>query len=176
VSLPIGLEYQRYFLWGPETLSRRTYGPNPFLESPDIAAYLARNTDPDDTIFIFGSEPQILFYARRKSATRQIFAYPLMMCAPWAGKAQDRVVEEVVRARPKFIVYVALRTSFIWLPCSDKRIFDLIGEYLRRHYVGDGYVLITPAGKGRMVWGEAARRDPSLAQKAQVLVFRRTGG
>src|SRR2546430_16590114 len=53
------------------------YGFNPFPESVALARLLRDHSTPDDRIFIFGSEPQILFYAGRRSASRYVFLYPL---------------------------------------------------------------------------------------------------
>ncbi len=53
----------------PTAASRIIYGLNPFPESARIAAHLRATSDEDDRVLIVGSEPQILFYAGRRSAT-----------------------------------------------------------------------------------------------------------
>jgi hypothetical protein len=47
----------------PNAVSRRIYGLNPFPESLEIAKYIRRTSSPDDSVYVVGSEPQILFYA-----------------------------------------------------------------------------------------------------------------
>ena len=64
------------FRIGETELVRSLYQGNPFLESPEVARYLAAHTTPDDRIVVLGSEPQIYFYSDRKSATGYIYAYP----------------------------------------------------------------------------------------------------
>ena len=65
-----------YFLPGdPAAKSRRLYGANPFAESAALGAFLAERSEPGDTVFVYGSEPQILVHARRRSASRYVLAY-----------------------------------------------------------------------------------------------------
>jgi len=92
VAAPAALEYPRYLSLGPEAISRYTYMGNPFIEAVDVARYLREHSDPEDSVFILGSEPEILFYAQRKSATRYIFFYPLMTCYQGVRADQEKVV------------------------------------------------------------------------------------
>src|SRR5262249_45596343 len=72
IALAPGLVHHRNFFLAssPDERSRIMYMACPFDISSEIAAHLASNTGPSETILIFGSEPQILFYAHRRSATR----------------------------------------------------------------------------------------------------------
>ena len=67
-------------------LVRTQYGTNPFLESPEIGRYLKAHTTPADRIVVLGSEPQILFYAHRRSATGYVYMYGLMEAQPYAAR------------------------------------------------------------------------------------------
>ena len=89
------------------------YGGCPFGESLAVAEYVAAHTKPDDTIFVFGSEPQIPYYANRKSASRYIFVYPLMTPFPDTRDRQASVVRELTAAPPRFIVTISTRSSFL---------------------------------------------------------------
>ena len=66
---------QRKFLFqtSPRTASRMIYGDNPFPESLIIADYVRKHSSPGEQVAILGSEPQILFYAARMSASKHIF-------------------------------------------------------------------------------------------------------
>ena len=57
------------------------------VQAPAIAAYLASRTAPDETIFIWGREPQIYYYARRRAASRYIHDRPVWL--------QPGVLEEI---------------------------------------------------------------------------------
>ncbi|HEY1375967.1 MAG TPA: glycosyltransferase family 39 protein [Gemmataceae bacterium] len=98
----------------------------PFGESLAVADYVARNTGPHDTVFIYGSEPQILCYADRTSASRYIFVYPLMTPFPDTVDRQAAAFEEVKRARPRVILVVNSGGSF----CADEGTPSLLGDAL----------------------------------------------
>jgi hypothetical protein len=92
-------------LAGPETLSRMAYGPrNPFVESREAAKRLAERTEEGEEVFMLGSEPQILYYARRKNCGRHVVAYPLVYQSGWAEKYQDEAMGDLLRARPRAVV------------------------------------------------------------------------
>jgi 4-amino-4-deoxy-L-arabinose transferase-like glycosyltransferase len=103
-----------WWYFGPGTSalkSRRLYGTNPFPESMSVAQFIAEHSQPDDTLFIVGSEPQIAYYADRKSASRYIITYPLWKNFPDTHDRQNAVVEELWKNQPKFIVAVDVRQS-----------------------------------------------------------------
>ncbi len=95
----------------PEEKARRIYGWNPFPESREIAEAVAALSAPGDEVFVFGSEPQILFHARRPSASHTIYAYP------WTGSGarSERVQREILAALrerpPRVIVAVLIEDS-----------------------------------------------------------------
>ena len=91
------------------------YGFNPFPESVTLARLLRDHSTPDDRIFIFGSEPQILFYAGRRSASRYVFLYPLFTGGSDAPARQREVTEEL-RRPPRFVVIVHVAASFVAAP------------------------------------------------------------
>jgi hypothetical protein len=95
----------------PSAISREIYGQNPFPESLEIGKYIRRTSGPDDRVYIVGSEPQILFYADRPSATRYIFFYPLTGDYPDVLERQRGVAAEVEAARPLYVVWSNIETS-----------------------------------------------------------------
>ena len=87
--------HERDYLFSqtPRDLSRTRYGSNPFVESVEIARYIREKTVPRDRIAVLGSEPEIYFYAGRKSATGYIYTYPLMEPQPYASRMQDEMIQ-----------------------------------------------------------------------------------
>ena len=55
---------------------------------------------------MFGSEPQIFFYARRHSATGYIYTYSLMEKHDYALAMQKEMIAEVESSKPKFLIDV----------------------------------------------------------------------
>jgi hypothetical protein len=117
----------------PEQFSRSIYGINPFPESVRIAEYLRENTKPEDRIAVMGSEPQICFYAHRKSATEHIYMYGLMEPQPLALRMQEELIAEVEKSKPPFLVLVPVSTSWLRRSGSETKIFYWMQGYLENY-------------------------------------------
>jgi hypothetical protein len=171
----------------PADKCRKLYGKrNPFAETRDVGRFIGENSSPDDSVLVMGSEPQILYYARRRSATRYILAYPLMTPFPDTEARQQSVMEEVRRNDPKFVVTVFVPVSFLAAPEAPRTIFRDLREYMAGRYavVGAVYRLDEeggpPAGVGYITGeraAEAYRADPVWYDTekpwAAMLVWRR---
>lgn len=132
-------------------LSRTRYGNNPFVEAPEIARYLQANTTPADRIAILGSEPEIYFYANRKSSTGYIYTYSLMEQQKYSQRMQDEMIDEINSAHPKYVVFVGISTS--WLPRNSKeKIIQWTDRYLRECYETVGIADIQSPAPTRFVW------------------------
>ena len=122
-----------FFRWSPLQACRATYGLNPFLECPVIADYLQKNTNPEDTIAVLGSEPEIFFDARRNSATGYIYTYGMMEPQPLARRMQEEMSREIESSRPRYLLVVNVESS--WLPQNNERlIFQWLQPYLSSNY------------------------------------------
>lgn len=126
---------QRQFLFqfSPAQASQDTYWPNPFNESLEIARFIRSNSKPADTIAIIGSEPQIFFYAGRRSATGYIYMYPLMEGHEFALTMQQRLIDEVERAAPEYLLFVRIPLSWLQQPDSKTLIYDWFAGYKEKY-------------------------------------------
>jgi hypothetical protein len=156
----------------PAQVSRSLYNDNPFPESPEIARYLAARTGPEDRIAILGSEPQILFYARRLSATGHVYAYGLMEPQPFARAMQEQLAREIEQARPAYLVWALVPTSWLVRRTSDPWIFQWADQYVAREYDLVGQVQILSPDRTDSYWDDAAAGAPEVRAN-RVLVFRR---
>jgi hypothetical protein len=147
LSLPLMIERDFFFFLPLDSASRLTNGPNPFPESIRIANFLREHTEPNDTIAVLGSEPQIYFYARRHSATGYIYAYPLMEPHQFAGRMQEEMVREIETAHPKYVVFVSIDTSWLTQPESKHILFDWFADYSARELKPAGLVNIVSAAR-----------------------------
>jgi hypothetical protein len=138
----------------PNVASRRTYADNPFPESLKIAEYVNAHTSSTDTVAILGSEPQILFYAHRRSATGYIYAYPLMEPHPYALEMQKEMIQQIETARPKFLIFVDVSTSWLTAPTSHTLIFNWFEKNQEKHYKLVGAIDIISDDKTVYRWDE----------------------
>ena len=151
----------------PNEITERIYGSsNPFVESPVVAERVAALSKPGDYVYVAGSEPQILYYARRRSATRFVIAYPLMLDTPPARGYQVQAIREMTEHPPAVIVFARSNLSWGRLPGSPEvllpyvkgmldRDFQLVGGFIR-----DGETA---------AWTEPLRREQML--QCSLLVF-----
>jgi hypothetical protein len=126
VLVPVIVNRDELFAGDPMLIARHNYGFNPFDYSAAIGREIKRDTSPKDTVLVIGSEPQILFYADRKSATRYILFYPLA-AAPYEGlqRTLDATEREIEAARPKYIVDVGrIGVSFLFSRQTNERFFN----------------------------------------------------
>jgi hypothetical protein len=127
----------------PVRLSRYNFGLFPFPETLEVADFIkSRPHSKDDKIAVFGSEPQIYFYTRLLSATSFIYTYPLVENQPFAMQMQQEMIEQIQTNKPKFIVVVKTRDSWMLKPGCVKLIFQWADTYFPEHYRQVGLVEI----------------------------------
>jgi hypothetical protein len=162
-----------YFLTDTPTLCKIVYGTNPFNESIPIARYIEQNTLENENIMVLGSEPQIYFYANRKSSTGYIYMYDLVFKHPMVKKMQEDMFKEVEKANPRFLVFV--NCTFSWL--GEKGVSDTIMKwtngYLQSHHFRQtGLVDIPPDHQAEYVWNEDIYRYKPK-NETTISIFRR---
>jgi len=157
---------QRVFLFqlNPIEACRVTYGANPFPESLEIAKYIKKHTTKNDTVAVIGSEPQIYFYSNRHSATGYMYTYALMENHEFALKMQQEMIREVELARPKFLIFVNISTSWLLKPYSNELIFNWFEQYHKKYYDLVGIVDILSPEKTMYYWGDEALEYQPLSQ------------
>jgi hypothetical protein len=166
----------RYF-YSPEdpvALCKGIYGTNPFVESVEIAKYIKANSSDTDEIAVLGSEPQIPFYADRRSATGHIYVYGLMEIHEYNLKMQEEMISEIERNKPLFLVFCNVPFSWLTRPNSPKRIFEWYNKYAADNYSIVGLVDIPDRGPSRYYWNSDAQRNPE--NQNSVWVLRRKEG
>jgi hypothetical protein len=68
-----------------------------------LAAYLRRNTDPDDSVLVWGGRLAYNYMARRESPSSVLF-YPLLVDSPISTRLSDRFMDDVLASPPQMIV------------------------------------------------------------------------
>ncbi len=165
-------QHMYLFRLSPEGISRLIYPGRPFIESLDISEYIRNKSSPEDTIAVLGSDPQIYFYSRLRSATRYIYTYPLMESHDFAKPMQQQMVAEIESQRPQFIVFVTSHTSWLPLPRSNNHIFIWLEHYLQRLYNIAAVVEISP-GSRTIYKSSALSHHPFPAASDAVLIYQR---
>jgi 4-amino-4-deoxy-L-arabinose transferase-like glycosyltransferase len=134
VAMPIYANRDILFAASPEAASVILYGPTPFVFSSELGKEIESATDPGDTVLVAGTEPQIAFFSRRKSATRYIFFNPLAAPTETPGLVdnQKQALEEIRRARPRCIVnLIGIYGGTIFTPQSNPLFLTELAQYIR---------------------------------------------
>jgi hypothetical protein len=147
------------FVVAPPEVSRQIYWPNPFPDAVLVADYIRAHSKPDDEIAVLGSEPEIFFYADRRSATGYIYMYGLMEPQPFAAAMQADMMREIEAAKPLFLVLVNMETSWGMRPDSIQDVLRWAPGYAARNYRLDGLIELRLDGS-RAYWGRDAAREP----------------
>jgi 4-amino-4-deoxy-L-arabinose transferase-like glycosyltransferase len=177
IFVPLQGNYQYLFKYTPEEISTKIYTVNPFVEARPIAAYVAAQTSPYDTIAILGSEPEILYYARRKSASKYIYFHHILWRKDPAEvlAAQHEAVREIENNRPRYIIAVNINASVGKHEDTPEYLFAAMRQMIRQEYSVHGYVLMK-RGSTSYVFGEEQIRKHAAElrlEQPQVILYRR---
>jgi 4-amino-4-deoxy-L-arabinose transferase-like glycosyltransferase len=134
-------QQKRFFSANPVDVSRMIYGKeNPFPEMLAVGEYIKNHSLKSDIIAVLGSEPQIYFYANRKSATGYIYMYGLMEPHIYAYQMQKEMIREIESVKPRYIVFVNAKLSWSPEPDSNMYIFHWSKKYLDDYYLLRGVI------------------------------------
>jgi hypothetical protein len=146
-----------FFSFSPVEACYALYGPeNPFTESLNVADHIEQDTRADQRVAVIGSEPEIYFYARRHSATSQIYVYPLMEPQPLARQMQEAMITDIEQNPPEYLVFASFPSSWLFRPDSDYHIMDWMEGYVKQHMRRVGLIQFTGPATTEEVWGPEA--------------------
>jgi hypothetical protein len=163
------------FSYSPAEAVDKIYPGSPFAEMRVLAARLAQITSPDDRVFIFGAEPEVLFYAQRVSATRYIFLFPLYGSYRGALGRQIATAKEITANRPAAALHFPNKLFF--MPGSEQYFTRWARSYLQDNFRADTLLTIDPARNYHVITG-LHNQEPLVpgGHQAVAAVFVRTNG
>jgi hypothetical protein len=158
-------QYKTYFRLDPISLSQKIFGQDPFSEALAAGAFIKSHSSEQDTIALFGSEPEICVYSKRHCASSYLYTYPLMEKQKFAQQMQGDMMQQIQDARPRFLVYIDVARSWGTQVTLEQNRGFLEAAWAYAH--GD-YDLVDQsaiAGDPEHLWGN----------RAYLYIFRRTG-
>jgi hypothetical protein len=163
-----------FALWGPQEAAARLYPSNDFQVYPVLADYLKSHVPAKATFAVLGSEPELLFYAHRRSITGYIYMYDLVQPQPFRARMAQDMISEVERARPDYVVFVNVIYSWMpFTPVSFEQIRDWFMQYTESQYDPYGLVTFPP---NVYVWGPDCLEHVPLGHRFVVIFQRKRGG
>jgi hypothetical protein len=117
--LSLGGNGALWFTMSPNEASESIYHTSLFSDTRRLGESLRASVDKNSRIAVLGSEPEIYFYSRRRSATGYIYMYPLMETHPYATQMQREIISEIEAKKPEYLVYVDEPRSWLRQPASQ---------------------------------------------------------
>jgi len=169
--LPALVFYPFLFIYTPAEAVRKIYPREFFAEMPELGRRLASVTPPDGRVFVFGAEPELLFYARRVSATRYIFLFPLYGPYRNALEKQKAAASEILQAQPWAIFY--LPNNLFFAPGSEQYFTRWSLSYLKKDFYPDTWLTKDASGTAHIV--RALSPPPGQRDLGAILVKKPDG-
>ncbi len=126
-----------YFNTNYTNILRAVYQMNPFPEAKVIGDFIKKRTDKDDKIVVCGSEPQIYIYSERRCASRYSYIASLMLDTvlfPNIFERQKEFIDDIIRNKPKYMIYFKHPLSLSFNPRTDRRIFTMLNDITVNNY------------------------------------------
>ena len=139
VVLPLRTLWPFWFSYSPADAVRKIYPGNFFAEMPAFAERIAQVTSPDQRVFAFGAEPEVLFYAQRVSATRYIFLFPLYGPYRNIREKQTATTEEIQRNSPGAAAYIP--NDLFFSPGTDQFFTEWSLSYFKEQFAVDTWLI-----------------------------------
>jgi 4-amino-4-deoxy-L-arabinose transferase-like glycosyltransferase len=162
-------ERQAYFRMNALEVFESIYPGSAFVAAAPIADYVKNNSAPADRIAVIGSEPEIYFYAHRRSATGYIYMYSLIVRHKYTARMREEFIRELETSRPKYLVYADVEDS--WGERSGVQqaapFLVWLQKFMNEGYEREGVADLGAAGQ--YVWGDAARAYTGSSNAIYVL-------
>jgi len=147
--LPVTALWPFLFIYTPMEAVRKIYPGNFFADMPALAQRIGNATPSEAPVFIFGAEPELLFYARRPSATRYIFLFPLYGPYGNVHEKQIAAATEVEQAQPSTAVY--LPNALFFVSGTDQYFTEWSVSYLKENFYTDTWLTADQFGATRIL-------------------------
>lgn len=157
----------------PAQASRSLYSTDLFTEALVAGGYIRDHSPPQARVAVLGSEPEIYFYSRRLSATGYIYTYPLLERQPFAAMMRSQMKEEILAARPEFIVQVRSWTSWKSRPGAQQRLNEIADDLMPPYYDVVGFCDFDPNGPGATWHWTSEGATTATNATSEILIFRR---
>lgn len=172
VSVPAMAHPAYWVVADPDRIILASAGPQGFEASALVAAYLRDHMREDEALYVHGSEPQLAFLAERRLANPFGMAYPMTGPFPRRDEFQRRVVAEIERTRPRYVVFCASQFTLMAPPGMELAPLVYLRPLLGAEYRVDA-VLLFDKDHPHLVKGLSQSEFESLGARAFLTLWRR---
>lgn len=177
IILPLKANYKYLFIYTPDQIPKLIYNVNPFVAARQVASYLAAQTSPADTIAILGSEPEILYYAQRKSATKYLYFHHILWRKTSAEvlQKQKEAITEIANSNPQYLVAVNIDASVGKKRDTPDYLFDKMRQIIKDRYSLEGFVSINSESTSYVFGQEQVKKysESLKLEQRHIMIYRR---
>jgi len=155
------------FSYTPAEAVRKIYPGDLFAEMREFAQRIEKVTPSEASVFVFGAEPELLFYAHRRSATRYIFLFPLYGPYRTARERQIATAAEIERTEPATTVYMP--NALFFVSGTDQYFTEWSLSYMQRNFYPDTWLITDEFGVARILDAAANGNFNSFPAREQLI-------
>ncbi len=116
------------------TLMRNMFGGNPFVEDQLFARIIEAQIQPNETVAVMGSEPQIYVYLNRKAPSRHFYTAFLSRNHRFSEAWQNEALEGLKTESPEYVVFNIVPMSWMLKPDSNQGFYQNSYSWVMKNY------------------------------------------
>lgn len=121
------------------TLMREMFGGNPFVEDQLMARIIEAEIQPNQTVAVMGSEPQIYVYLNRKAPSRHFYTAFLSRNHRYTQSWHEEALEGLKAQKPDYVVFNILSMSWMLRPDSNQGFYQNSYSWVMENYTPIAY-------------------------------------
>lgn len=116
------------------SLMRNMFGGNPFVEDQLMARIIESQIQPNETVAVMGSEPQIYVYLNKKAPSRHFYTAFLSRNHRFSQSWQDETLEALKTKQPEYVVFNIVPMSWMLREDSNQGFYQSSYSWVMNHY------------------------------------------
>jgi hypothetical protein len=135
----VGLSSSHWLKTDSNTLMREMFGGNPFVEDQLMARMIEAQIQPNETVAVMGSEPQIYVYLNRKAPSRHFYTAFLSRPHRFTESWHEEALEGLKTQKPDYVVFNIVSMSWMLRPDSDQGFYQNSYSWVMNNYTPIAY-------------------------------------
>ena len=137
--LGVALSSAHWLKTDSNTLMREMFGGNPFVEDQLFARMIEAQIQPNETVAVMGSEPQIYVYLNRKAPSRHFYTAFLSRSHRFTKAWHTEALEGLKSQKPDYVVFNIVSMSWMLRPDSDQGFYQNSYSWVMNNYTPIAY-------------------------------------
>lgn len=130
----VALSSSHWLKTDSNTLMREMFGGNPFVEDQLMARMIESQIQPNETVAVMGSEPQIYVYLNRKAPSRHFYTAFLSRPHRFTKIWHEEALEGLKTQKPDYVVFNIVSMSWMLRPDSDQGFYQNSYSWVIENY------------------------------------------